>query len=445
MLQMAIGMIIPMLPAYAAQIGMTSSGVGLIVAMPSVARLVLNLPLGSLIDTIGRKPLLIIGTTVEAIGVLGTAFASSLATMLPPRLLVGAGSAGAGSAGTAYLYDVVDKFPERKGFLLGTVQAAMMLAFAAGPACGGLLAESAPIGGLLADRVGRTPIIAAGSAISALAIGALPWAESKLYFYVCMAAWDIGEAMLTAAATALTSDLTSEDKRGAQTSLGTQVQDLTFVIAPVLLGTVRSYLGVPYSKKYAVSEAPMYLDCCNLVRRCVLDLKDDFGFTIGHWNQSYQFDTLPVALSGVEEMRPGDLIFWAAEYNDPTKKPRKHNLVHVEVFLGGENGEMTIGSRSTDPDSFKGVAMHESFRTYGHACHNIRIFYRSIDTWLDGVCVSHCKECNWTLAERPSKSHTTANKYSLFGSGGVAGGAEAENVSGNRVLGECVPEDAEGE
>ena len=358
MLQMAIGMIIPMLPAYAAQIGMTSSGVGLIVAMPSVARLVLNLPLGSLIDTIGRKPLLIIGTTVEAIGVLGTAFASSLATMLPPRLLVGAGSAGAGSAGTAYLYDVVDKFPERKGFLLGTVQAAMMLAFAAGPACGGLLAErcgsasvpffivsavlaasvplyarlpetrppaegvglrallrpstrgdsvkiavtsamasfrallvrpeqqallilrfglcvgwgawltvlplhaaavwgagagdlgimfsliallgfvSAPIGGLLADRVGRTPIIAAGSAISALAIGALPWAESKLYFYVCMAAWDIGEAMLTAAATALTSDLTSEDKRGAQTSLGTQVQDLTFVIAPVLLGTV---------------------------------------------------------------------------------------------------------------------------------------------------------------------------------------------------------------
>lgn len=208
---------------------------------------------------------------------------------------------------------------------------------------------------------------------------------------------------------------------------------------------VRSYLGVPYSKKYAVSEAPMYLDCCNLVRRCVLDLKDDFGFTIGHWNQSYQFDTLPVALSGVEEMRPGDLIFWAAEYNDPTKKPRKHNLVHVEVFLGGENGEMTIGSRSTDPDSFKGVAMHESFRTYGHACHNIRIFYRSIDTWLDGVCVSHCKECNWTLAERPSKSHTTANKYSLFGSGGVAGGAETENVSGNRVLGECVPEDAEGE
>ena len=59
--------------------------------------------------------------------------------------------------------------------------------------------------------------------------------------------------------------------------------------------------------------------------------------------------------------------------------------------------------------------------------------------------MSHCKECNWTLAERPTKCHASASKYSLFGSGGVAGGAEAENVSGNRVLGERVPEDAEGE
>ena len=97
---------------------------------------------------------------------------------------------------------------------------------------------SAPIGGVLADRVGRTPIIAIGSGISALAIGALPWATSKVTFYVCMAAWDIGEAMLTAATTALSTDVTKEAQRGAQTSLGNQVQDATFVVMPVLLGSV---------------------------------------------------------------------------------------------------------------------------------------------------------------------------------------------------------------
>lgn len=139
--QMAIGMVVPLLPSYAAQIGLTSSGVGLVIAMPSVARLLLNLPLGSLVDLMGRRPPLIIGSVVEAVGSLGTALATSLGTMLAPRLLVGAGSAGTGAAGTAYMMDVVDKFPAHKGFLLGTIQASMVLAFAAGPACGGLIAE----------------------------------------------------------------------------------------------------------------------------------------------------------------------------------------------------------------------------------------------------------------------------------------------------------------
>ena len=44
--------------------------------------------------------------------------------------------------------------------------------------------------------------------------------------------------MLTAAATALAADVTEEASRGAQTSLGNQVQDATFVVMPVLLGAI---------------------------------------------------------------------------------------------------------------------------------------------------------------------------------------------------------------
>ena len=176
-----------------------------------------------------------------------------------------------------------------------------------------------------------------------------------------------------------------------------------------------SYVGVPYSKKLCGGEASLYLDCCALVRRCLLDLKEEFGFKVGTWNQSYQFDTLPLELSGPSEMKPGDLVFWSATYNDPTRARRTHDLVHVEIFVGGETGEATIGSRSTDPESAQAVAHHATYRSYAANCtasHDHKIFFRSIDTWLDGVCVSHCKACAW--AEPRLAGTSTSKKYSLF-------------------------------
>ena len=352
--QMGIGMIVPLLPMYAERIGLAASGVGLVVAMPSIARLLLNLPLGALSDAYGRKLPLVVGSIVEAIGSIGTALATSLGSLLVPRLLVGAGSSAASAAGNAMFMDVVERYPSHRGLLLGSSQAVLTLAFAAGPAVGGLLADatgnaalpfgifgltllasaplyyfllpnerlkqatadkeqpraaavgdaaraslrsfgqlltqrpqlallamrfglitgwsawltvlplharacwgatagdlgrmfsivallgfaSAPLGGWLADRFGRTPVIAAGSAVSAISIGALPWATGKLAFYACMACWDVGEAVLTAAMSALAADVTPAEQRGAQSSLINQVQDATFVGMPVLLGAI---------------------------------------------------------------------------------------------------------------------------------------------------------------------------------------------------------------
>jgi hypothetical protein len=83
------------------------------------------------------------------------------------------------------------------------------------------------------------------------------------------------------------------------------------------------YLGTPYSKKYLKEDNPLYnsplfLDCCGLVRQCINDLKDDFGFMLNRWNQCYQFDTLPIKLK-FEEMKKGDLIFYTAVFY-PDKK-----------------------------------------------------------------------------------------------------------------------------
>ena len=44
-------------------------------------------------------------------------------------------------------------------------------------------------------------------------------------------------------------------------------------------------------------------------------------------------------------MKPGDLVFYTGIYYNEKLKPHRHNMVHVEIFTGGETGEQTIGAR----------------------------------------------------------------------------------------------------
>lgn len=113
----------------------------------------------------------------------------------------------------------------------------------------------------------------------------------------------------------------------------------------------KSYVGVPYAKKHRKPDdpyyySPIFLDCCGLVRRVVKDLQTDFGFRLAMLNQNYQMDVCPVKLT-FEQLQPGDLIFYRATYfeNYPKKKYQRHDLTHVEIFLGGETGTMSVASR----------------------------------------------------------------------------------------------------
>ena len=60
-----------------------------------------------------------------------TAAASTMTQLVPARLIVGVGSATGGSTGaaaTAYQMDVLAKYPEHSGRLLGVIQALGFLA-----------------------------------------------------------------------------------------------------------------------------------------------------------------------------------------------------------------------------------------------------------------------------------------------------------------------------
>jgi hypothetical protein len=50
-------------------------------------------------------------------------------------------------------------------------------------------------------------------------------------------------------------------------------------------------------------DQPLFLDCCALVRRCVKDLRMDFGFQLKGGNQAYQFDTLPIRVESITDVR----------------------------------------------------------------------------------------------------------------------------------------------
>ena len=139
-------------------------------------------------------------------------------------------------------------------------------------------------------------------------------------------------------------------------------------------------------------------------------LKEDFGFGLGRWNQSYQYDILPEEIT-FEEMQPGDLIFYSGIfYPDKNLKPQIHNMTHVEIFLG--EGEKTIGSRYRGSDGT--VDIFDTFQFMSERYYNIKYHFKSIDTWLKGIHKSFCPEHKWHEADLLLLDKDKVNKYSAF-------------------------------
>ncbi|KAL4221443.1 Tubulin tyrosine ligase-like [Mactra antiquata] len=160
------------------------------------------------------------------------------------------------------------------------------------------------------------------------------------------------------------------------------------------LNQAKKYYGYPYAKKYWPPDSPEYksklfLDCCGLVRKVMRDLAEDFGFIIGPWNQAYMFDTLPIKIEHEKDMKPGDLVFISATYYNPKSKKQRHNMTHVEIWAG--EGNKTIGARWNNGK----VKMFDHYKFTAKSYHSETYHFRSIDTWLKGICRSHCSQHTW--------------------------------------------------
>lgn len=91
--QAGFGLVIPLLPHYTRQFDVGEVGVGLVVAIYGLARVLTDLPAGALAGRLGHAKAMGLGAVILTVGSVATAFATTFAELLVCRFVAGAGAA----------------------------------------------------------------------------------------------------------------------------------------------------------------------------------------------------------------------------------------------------------------------------------------------------------------------------------------------------------------
>jgi DHA1 family tetracycline resistance protein-like MFS transporter len=133
---LGFGMVIPVMPLYAQELGASKEWIGLLMAGYSAMQFFFAPIWGRLSDRIGRRPVLLASIAMTSVGFLGYALAPSFGWLLASRLFAGAATANIAIA-RAYIADVTP--PEGRAKGMGVIGAAFGLGFVLGPFLGGVL------------------------------------------------------------------------------------------------------------------------------------------------------------------------------------------------------------------------------------------------------------------------------------------------------------------
>jgi len=145
-------MIVPLLPYYATDLGVSATGVGVLISAFSVAQLLVAPVWGRFSDQRGRRPAILAGLVVTAAAYLLFAFAGSYWALLISRVVQGVGGGTIGVV-QAYVADATE--PEKRTQSLGWLSAVTSLGAVAGPAFGSLLTA---VGGRTAPGLGAAAL-----------------------------------------------------------------------------------------------------------------------------------------------------------------------------------------------------------------------------------------------------------------------------------------------
>ncbi len=133
------GIIIPIIPVYARDLGASSFLLGVMVAAYAVFQVFFNAPGGMLADRIGPKRVIIAGLSLVSIASFLFTVTTDVYFFILFRAVEGAGTGMLFPATSAYVFSLSSHF--NRGRYMGVFVSAMILGFTLGPAIGGVLAD----------------------------------------------------------------------------------------------------------------------------------------------------------------------------------------------------------------------------------------------------------------------------------------------------------------
>ncbi len=136
---LGVGIVAPLLPLYAENLGATGIGIGIIFASFSISRAIFMPITGWLSDRRGRKLFLTIGLLSYSIISLGYIWADSVSQLTLVRLIHGATAGMILPIAQAYIGDIAPEGEE--GTWMGYFNAAFFAGFGFGPLIGGVLTD----------------------------------------------------------------------------------------------------------------------------------------------------------------------------------------------------------------------------------------------------------------------------------------------------------------
>ncbi len=134
------GIIIPVLPFYAEDMGATPTQLGLLMAVYSVMQFLFSPMWGRVSDRIGRKPVMMIGIFGLSLSFFLMAVSSELWMLFVARIIGGFLSSANMPTVTAYVADITSDEDRGKG--MGVIGASVGLGFIFGPAIGGIFSKA---------------------------------------------------------------------------------------------------------------------------------------------------------------------------------------------------------------------------------------------------------------------------------------------------------------
>ncbi len=138
---MGQGIIVPVLPLFAREFGVSATAIGLVVGVFGMGRILFNLPAGFLAQRFGRKAVMGTGLVLAAIGAGLSGTSIGVPQLVGWRFLQGVGSALFVTSSFAYIADISTS--QNRGRFMSLQQGSLLLGVDLGPTLGGFVADMA--------------------------------------------------------------------------------------------------------------------------------------------------------------------------------------------------------------------------------------------------------------------------------------------------------------